>query len=174
MVLIRNVAKLIFFKAFYFYGWILASKNGVNLGVGARVSPRAQVKGAAYIGNAIIGSDVSIGRGSYINSGFVMSARIGEYCSIAYNVVIGPTEHNVSRITSPYEAKALGLSSTTKNAAAPIIGNGVWIGANVIVLRGIIIGERSIIAAGAVVTKDVPCYELWGGVPARKIKDITF
>ena len=53
-----------------------------------------------------------------------------------------------------------------------IIKDDVWIGANVKILPGVIIGEGSVIAAGAVVTKDVEPYSLYGGVPAKKIKDI--
>lgn len=45
----------------------------------------------------------------------------------------------------------------------------VWIGANVIVLKGVSIGKGAVIAAGAVVNKSIPSYEIWGGVPAKKI-----
>lgn len=50
-----------------------------------------------------------------------------------------------------------------------VIGNNVYIGANVVVNFGVTIGDNCIIAAGAVVTKDVPSGEVWGGVPAKKI-----
>lgn len=57
-------------------------------------------------------------------------------------------------------------------AEAPIvIENDVWIGANVIVLKGVTIETGSVIAAGSVVTKRVPPFEIWGGIPAKKIKD---
>lgn len=49
------------------------------------------------------------------------------------------------------------------------IANDVWLGCNVIVLKGVNIGDGAIIAAGAVVTKSIPAYEIWGGVPAKKI-----
>jgi len=52
----------------------------------------------------------------------------------------------------------------------PIIEDEVWIGANVIVLQGIVIGTGSIVGAGAVVTKNIPPMEIGGGVPARFIK----
>ena len=51
------------------------------------------------------------------------------------------------------------------------IGNDVWIGDRVLILPGVHIGDGSIIAAGAVVTKDVPPYSIVAGVPARKIRD---
>ena len=53
-----------------------------------------------------------------------------------------------------------------------VIGNDVWIGGNVTILPGITIGNNVVVAAGAVVTHDVPDNTLVGGVPARKIKDI--
>lgn len=50
-----------------------------------------------------------------------------------------------------------------------VIGQDAWIGANVVVLRGVTIGRGAIVGAGAVVARSVPPYEIWGGVPARKI-----
>jgi acetyltransferase-like isoleucine patch superfamily enzyme len=50
-----------------------------------------------------------------------------------------------------------------------IIENDVWIGCNCIILKGVVIAQGSIVAAGAVVTKSIPPYEIWGGVPAKKI-----
>ncbi len=50
-----------------------------------------------------------------------------------------------------------------------ILANNVWLGVNVVVLMGVEIGEGAIVAAGAVVTKSIPPYEIWGGIPARKI-----
>ena len=52
-----------------------------------------------------------------------------------------------------------------------IIGDDVWLGRNVLVMPGVKIGKGSIVAAGAVVTKDVPEYKIVGGVPARILKD---
>lgn len=51
------------------------------------------------------------------------------------------------------------------------VGHHVWIGTGATILQGIKIGDGSVIAAGAVVTCDVPSYEVWGGVPAKKISN---
>jgi len=57
--------------------------------------------------------------------------------------------------------------------ATPVtIGNDVWIGGNVTFLPGVTIGDKAVIAAGAVVTKDVPSNTVAGGVPARVIKEL--
>ncbi len=50
-----------------------------------------------------------------------------------------------------------------------VIGRNVWIGTNSVILQDVKIGSGAVIAAGAVVTKSIPCNEIWGGVPARKI-----
>jgi serine acetyltransferase len=52
-----------------------------------------------------------------------------------------------------------------------IIGEGVWLGFNVIVLKNVTIGNGAVVAAGAVVTKSIPANEIWAGVPAKKIGD---
>jgi acetyltransferase-like isoleucine patch superfamily enzyme len=51
------------------------------------------------------------------------------------------------------------------------IGNDVWLGTNVVVLKRVHIGNGAVVAAGAVVTKNIPAGEIWGGIPARKIGD---
>lgn len=153
-------------------GWLRASFHGVRLGPGARISRRADVRGAAFLGAVEVRDGVSIGRGTYVNSGWIHSGTIGEYCSIAYGVLIGPTEHRLDHWTmSPFEAKEAGENPeiTTRDVSPPVVGNGVWIGANVVILRGVVIGDGAVVAAGAVVTKDIPAGQIWGGVPANMI-----
>lgn len=53
------------------------------------------------------------------------------------------------------------------------IQNGVWLGANAVILPGVTIGENSIIAAGSVITKDVPAFSVFGGVPGKLIKKVN-
>ena len=60
--------------------------------------------------------------------------------------------------------------NTQAGVIAPIVvERDVWLGVNVVVLKGVRVGEGAIVGAGAVVTKSVPCGEIWGGVPARRI-----
>ena len=87
---------------------------------------------------------------------------IGDACNIANNVVIVDHDHRFGK----YGVED-GLESTPVH-----IGKNVWIGANAVILRGVSIGDGSIIAAGAVVNHDIPAYEIWGGVPAKKIRDL--
>lgn len=158
---------------YYTFGFIRASLLGIKLGAGARVSPKAKIHGAKYLGDVTIGSNVSIGTGTYINSGQIMSAVIGCWSSIGYNVLIGPTEHDYNKITtSPNLIKfAEGVNATTdKEQKPPVIGNDVWIGANVIILKGVTIGDGAVVGAGSVVTKDVEPYSIYAGIPAKFIK----
>lgn len=144
---------------------------GVRL-EGARVSPKAILNKTAYLGRVVVASGVTLGEGTYINSGLIFSGNIGSWCSIAYGVIIGPAEHDMNFMTmSPFHALSMGLDeeATKLNVPPPIIEDGVWIGANAIILRGIRVGRGAVIAAGAVVTKDVPAGEVWGGVPAKYI-----
>lgn len=172
MTLALNICRIVVRKCWYFAGWVRASLLGVRL-AGARVSPRAVLRKTAYLGRVEVASGVVIGRGTYVNSGSIFSGKIGDWCSIAYNVIIGPTEHRLdSWTTSPFRAQASGSmpSTTTDNVPPPVIGDDVWIGVNVVILRGVRIGDGAVIAAGAVVAKDVPENEIWGGVPARFIR----
>lgn len=170
--LTANVGGALLETAYVFAGNLVASCQGVRLSPGARVSPFAHVRGCHYIGRAIVGRGVRIGKGSYINSGTVFSADIGRYCSIGYDVIIGPSEHDPDApTTSPVRAALDGTPElASKSKPAPVIEDEVWIGARVVVLRGVRIGRGAIIAAGAVVAKDVPANEIWGGVPARFIR----
>lgn len=173
MRLFNNIFLLFSLKLLYIFGFIKASCLGVKLGKGAKIHPKAELRGVKFIGNAQIASNVHMGKGSYINSGIISNALVGKYVSIAYNVLIGPTEHNINLPSmSPYSPKLKELSlSSDLPVKKVIIEDEVWIGANTVILQGVTIGYGAVIAAGAVVTKNVPSMEIWGGVPARKIKN---
>jgi acetyltransferase-like isoleucine patch superfamily enzyme len=123
--------------------------------------------------------NVKIGNYSYIaNNSHIINCSIGKYCSIGPFVKIGLGKHPVDRFsTSPifYSINnPLGIKLVSRNTFKEFeevsIGNDVWIGANSIILDGVKIGDGAIVAAGAVVTKDVPDYAIVGGVPARIIR----
>jgi virginiamycin A acetyltransferase len=132
-------------------------------------------KGVKLAKDVSIGNGVSIGDYTYINNfSTISSANIGSYCSIGAFCIIGPDSHPIDWIsTSPNfyrnfcSNKESGYVELKK---APIIGNDVWIGARVIIMRGIVIGDGSILAAGSVITKDVLPYSIVGGVPAKHLR----
>lgn len=90
------------------------------------------------------------------------SIEIGDDCNIANNVVIVDHNHKMT-----HEGV---LGGTVSKAVK--IGDQCWIGANCTITAGTEIGDGAAIAAGAVVTGTVPSHELWGGVPAKKIRSI--
>lgn len=123
-----------------------------------------------------IGSGVAIGNYSYVNAGtIIISGRIGKFCSIGYSCQIGLPEHPIDFVsTSPFTYGEANLFRTdafySGISSPPVIGNDVWIGSKAVILQGVNIGDGSIIAAGAVVTKDVPPFSIVGGTPAKVIR----
>jgi len=107
------------------------------------------------------GATLAIGKGTFLNYGARVicheSVHIGAGCKIAYDAIITDTdEHHVPgqvAMTSPV-----------------FIGDGAWIGARSIVLKGVHIGDQAIVGAGSVVTRDVPARSIVAGQPAELIR----
>jgi phosphonate metabolism protein (transferase hexapeptide repeat family) len=115
-----------------------------------------------------------------VNDCDVIYARIGKFCSIASHTRINPGNHPMHRASQahftyrastyfPGEADEEAFFDT-RRAAGVMIGHDVWIGHGAIMLPGRKIGNGAVIAAGAVVTKDVAPYAIVGGVPAKPLK----
>ena len=119
---------------------------------------------------------ITAGYGSYgwTSDLFDGPATIGNYTSIGKNVRRISVNHLFkSATTHPcLFSPAFGwVKQDTRERTNLLIGNDVWIGDNVIILPSCSsIGNGAIVAAGAVVSKDIPPFEIWGGVPARFIK----
>lgn len=112
------------------------------------------------------GKNIHLGKNVFINSGCRFQDQGGIY--IGDNALIG---HNVVLATLNHEENPKKRGNLIP---APIrIGNDVWIGSNATVLAGVSIGDGAIVAAGAVVTKDVAENTIVGGVPARYIRDVN-
>ena len=111
------------------------------------------------------GGNIHVGRNVFINAGCHFQDQGGIWIDdgalIGHNCVLATLNHGFA----PDDRQNL--------YPAPIhIGRGVWIGANCTITAGITLGDHSIVAAGAVVTKDVAPMTIVGGVPAKKIKDL--
>lgn len=111
------------------------------------------------------GKNITIGKDVFINSGCHFQDQggitIGDGSLIGHNVVLATINHD------------LAPSRNRKNHYAPIkIGSHVWIGSNATVLPGVTVDDWAVVAAGAVVTKDVPASTVVGGVPAKILKAV--
>lgn len=106
---------------------------------------------------------LGIGSGSLINSGVSVlcweSVTIGDDCSLAFDSVVMDTDFHEIRP---------GQSSVT---APVVIGDHVWVGARATILKGVRIGDGAIVAAGSIVTRDVPARALVAGAPASVIRN---
>jgi acetyltransferase-like isoleucine patch superfamily enzyme len=111
------------------------------------------------------GKNISIGRNVFINSGCRFQDHggitIGDGALIGHNVVLATLNHDIDP-----------RKRSDMHPAPIFVGNNVWIGANATILPGVTIGDGSIVAAGAVVTRNVPINVIVGGVPAKIIKRI--
>ena len=121
-----------------------------------------------------------LGEYSYVGYGSTLNmCEIGKFCSISSGVKIGLGNHPTHFVsTSPIfysSSNSLGtrwVDETAKyftETKMTVIGNDVWIGANALIMDGVSIADGSIVAAGAVVTRDVEPYTIVGGVPAKAI-----
>ncbi len=109
------------------------------------------------------GKNITIGKNVFINSGCRFQDQggitIGDGALIGHNVVLATLNHDFSP-----------KKRSTLHPAPIVIGKNVWIGANATVVPGVTIGNGAIIAAGTVVTKNVPENVVVGGVPAKIMK----
>lgn len=124
---------------------------------------------------------VTLGDLTYVgDKSRICNASIGKYCCIAPEVLIGLGKHPSRDFISTHPAfystacqSQIAFAEKTyfnEEISQTNIGNNVWIGARVIIVGGISIGDGAIIAAGSVVTKDIPSYAIFGGVPAKLLR----
>lgn len=121
-----------------------------------------------YFGGAsAISSDVNADNYVYFgpNCNIYPNVSIGAYTMLANNVSILGGDHIYKKVGVPIIFSGRDIVKKTK------IGVDCWIGAHSIIMCGVTIGDGSIIAAGSVVVKDVESYSIYGGVPAKKIKN---
>lgn len=98
--------------------------------------------------------------------------RIGAFCSISNQATfLLSGEHNIDTVsTYPFDAMLFGECVCRKSKGPIVLEDDVWVGDHALILSGVHIGRGAIIAAGAVVAKDVPPYAIVGGNPARVIR----
>jgi len=140
-----------------------------STGGGARIEigPHLRLLRFAVVNTVLPGARVSIGRWVHIGESSMVTA--GQSVEIGDDVVIGPqtiivdADHGCEGLQPPIRVQGL--------VTRPIrIGEGVWVGGHVNVLKGVTIGRGAIIGAGSTVTRDIPPYAIAVGIPARVIR----
>ena len=141
------------------------SKNGITAGKNFSLGRNSIIECTGVIRE--LGEGLKIGENVGIAANAFIAVRgnieIGDNTIFGPGVSIHAENHNFSENDKPIR-----LQGATRKGIK--IGSDCWIGAKVVILDGVTIGEHAIIAAGAVVTKDVPDYAIAGGVPAKIIK----
>ncbi len=163
-------------------GKILYYTIGIYLPMASRKATRFSWRFRQFCAKLILGDRcgawVNIEKGTRFGDGLTIGngSGLGAYSNVPSDVVIGEnvmtgqelliftSNHRTDRLDIPMGSQGMTKSRTV------VIGNDVWIGARVTILPGVHIGNGCVIGAGAVVTKDVPDYEIWGGNPAHFLK----
>lgn len=167
-------------KIYLAYPWKI---QGVYT-AGAKIRIHKNTRTEPYV-SMPIGRILSFGAFSYCRTvNIAPDFSLGRYCSVATGVSLSQEEHPLDRVsTHPFSThshmvqlareefgRVVKITPHRFLSPAPVIGHDVWIGEGAQIKRGVSIGTGAVIAARAVVTKDVPPYAIVGGVPAKVIK----
>jgi len=115
------------------------------------------------VGGVHIGNNARVGMGTVI----IGPVTIGNNVMLAQNIVLSGLNHNYTNPRTP-------ISMQGETVAAIVVEDDCWIGANAVITAGITIGKHSVVAGGAVVTKNIPAYSVAMGNPARVVKMYNF
>ena len=113
------------------------------------------------VGDIVIGDHTRVG----LHNTVIGPVKIGSHVNLAQGITVTALNHNFADKDRKIDEQGISTVPVT-------IGDDIWIGANAVILPGVTIGNHSVVAAGAVVTKDVPPHSLVAGVPAKIIKEI--
>lgn len=131
-------------------------------GMGCRIGPGCTIEYGVDIG---LRGALVLGPGCELNAGAVLrNARLGAYVLVGPAVTMLDRQHRMDRIDIPMKLQGEIRYPPT------IIHDDVWVGQGAILMPGLTIGRGAVIAAGAVVTRDVPDYAIVGGVPAKVLR----
>ena len=140
------------------------SMRGTLMRIGARtmIDAFVKIKPVGGSGELVIGADCAINSGTVIYTG--NGIRIGDAVLIAANCTLAPTNHQFAD-----RSKRIRDQGFQPSRGGIVIGDDVWLGANVVVLDGAVIGQGCVVAAGAVVRGDLEPYSVYAGSPAKRV-----
>ncbi len=144
----------------------------IVVGEGVRLSGKPSFAfgraGPAGLPELVIGDGTFVGHDCGFNVG--RSVRIGRHCLLAGGVQVFDMDgHPVDAVR-----RRAGEPTPPESIAPVVIGDDVWIGSGALILKGVTIGNRAIVAARSVVTKDIPPDTIVAGNPARVVKTLSF
>jgi acetyltransferase-like isoleucine patch superfamily enzyme len=141
------------------------SIRGTRMEIGARtmIDAFVKIKPAGGSGELVIGEDCAINSGTVIYTG--NGVRIGDAVAIAANCTLAPTNHAFDDVTRRIRDQGF-----LPSKGGIVIEEDVWIGANVVILDGAVIGKGTVVAAGSVVRGVLEPYSVYGGSPLRRIR----
>ena len=135
----------------------LLRRAGVDVGRGCVILP----------GFEMTGGSIKLGQNCFINTNVRFEStggiQLGAFCQVGPRVCFETVSHPLPPVLNQHRSVI---------AAPIVIGDYVWVAANATILPGVTIGEGAVIAAGAVVTKDVAAYTVVGGVPAKLLRQV--
>ncbi len=148
----------------------MGGRGRIVLGAGVRLSGQISIgfnDRSGGVPEFVVGDRTFIGHRCGFN--VARSVRIGRHCYIASGVSV------IDQDGHPLDAadRRAGLPTPPDAVAPVVIGDDVWVGFHAIILKGVTIGDRSVVAAGAVVVKDVPADCVVAGNPARVVKELA-
>jgi acetyltransferase-like isoleucine patch superfamily enzyme len=115
---------------------------------------------------------IMIGAGTFLNLGVMVASfelvEIGAHCMFANGCFVTDGSHRFDDLHRPITWQGFTSKGPTR------VGDNVWCGANVVIMSGVMVGERSVIGANSVVTTDIPAYSNAAGAPARVLRTIEY
>lgn len=180
----KRILKQVYIFVYRIIRWDCTFEQGVEIGRDCIFEGHNLVSRRTFLRN------VEMGFASYTGDNCLLkSTKIGRYTCIGPNVVVAIGRHPTSGFVSIHPAffspdnpsglqyvdkkkyiDSYYVQTNSKRKYAAVIGNDVWIGANVTILDGVSVGDGAIVAAGSVITHNVEPYSIVGGVPAKEIK----
>lgn len=149
-------------------------EEGVCMTSDTMICDSSRIMKGSILNHSHIGKYTYVGRNS-----IVQNTVMGNYCSISNDFLCGLGRHPLDKFSTspifyrknnPLDISLVEKDSDFEEYLSVVIGNDVWIGARVTILDGVSVGNGAVIAAGAVVTKDVPAYAIVAGIPAKIIR----
>lgn len=151
---------------------LISGMDKISIGDGTTILKNSRLQ--CYTQERVPNSSIVVGNKCYIGFNFTAlsgpggSIKIGNEVLIASDVIVTNENHGIDPESEiPYMDQPLKVKSVK-------IDDGCWIGEKVCIMQGVSVGEKSIIGAASVVTKDIPAYSIAAGSPARVIKQYDF